>query len=58
MVILMFKVSIEQVDKTANEEIIIKCHEINDDVLSIVNKLKEKQQEMAAQTPQPGMQMQ
>ncbi len=40
----MFKVSIEQVDKAANEEIIIKCHEINDDVLSIVNKLKENDQ--------------
>ena len=38
----MFKISIEQIDKEKNEEIIIKCHEINDDVLSLVNKLKER----------------
>ena len=38
----MFKVSIEQVDLDKKEEIIIKCHEINDEVLALVNKLKEK----------------
>ena len=36
----MFKVSIEPIDKTKNEEIIIKCHEVNDEVLSILEKLK------------------
>ena len=36
----MFKVSIEQIDKTKEEEILIKCHEINNEVLSIVDKLK------------------
>ena len=36
----MFRVSIEPIDKTKAEEIIIKCHEVNDEVLSIVDKLK------------------
>ena len=36
----MFKVKIEQIDNNLDEEIIIKCHEINDDVLALVNKLK------------------
>ena len=36
----MFKVKIEQIDNNLDEEIIIKCHEINDDVLVLVNKLK------------------
>ena len=38
----MFKVSIEQIDNNKDEEIIIKCHEINDEVLSLIKKLKEK----------------
>lgn len=37
----MFKVSIEQIDNNKDEEIIIKCHEINDEVLSLMKKLKE-----------------
>ena len=36
----MFKVSIEEIDKTKEEEIIIKCHEVNSDVLSLVDKIK------------------
>ena len=39
----MFKLSIEQINKEENEEIIIKCHEINDDVLALVNRLKESE---------------
>lgn len=37
----MLKISIEQIDKTKDEEIVIKCHEINDEVLSLIEKLKE-----------------
>ena len=36
----MFKVSIEEIDKTKEEEIIIKCHEVNNDILSIVERIK------------------
>ena len=36
----MFKVSIEEIDKTTEEEIIIKCHEVNNDILSLVDKIK------------------
>ncbi len=36
----MFKFTIKQIDKSQDEEIVIKCHEINDDVLGIVEKLK------------------
>ena len=36
----MFKVSIEEIDKTKEEEIIIKCHEVNNDILSLVDKIK------------------
>lgn len=36
----MFKVSIEEIDKTKEEEIIIKCHEVNSDVMSLVDKIK------------------
>ena len=37
----MFKVSIEQIDENKEEEIIIRCHEINDEILSLMKKLKE-----------------
>ncbi len=36
----MFKVTIKQVDTSEDEEIIVKCHEINDEVLSVVERLK------------------
>ncbi len=36
----MFKVTIKQVDSNEDEEIIVKCHEINDEVLSVVERLK------------------
>ncbi len=36
----MFKVTITQIDESEDEEIIIKCREINDDVLKIVERLK------------------
>ena len=36
----MFKVTIKQIDANEDEEIIVKCHEINDEVLSVVERLK------------------
>lgn len=36
----MFKISITEIGKDQEEEVIIKCHEVNDEVLSIVKKLK------------------
>ena len=38
----MFKISIEQIDADLQEEVVIKCHEMNDYVLSLVKKLKEE----------------
>ena len=38
----MFKISIEQIDADEQEEVVIKCHEMNDYVLSLVKKLKEE----------------
>lgn len=37
----MFKVSIKQIDKSLEEEVVVKCHDINDEVLTIVQKLKQ-----------------
>lgn len=34
------KVSIEEISREQEEEIIIRCHEVNDDVLRLLNKLK------------------
>ncbi len=34
------KVSIEEISWEKDEEIIIKCHEMNDDILKLVNRLK------------------
>ncbi|MNW45645.1 putative HTH-type transcriptional regulator [compost metagenome] len=34
------KVSIEEISRDQNEEIIIRCHEVNDDILKLLNKLK------------------
>ena len=36
----MFKISITQIDKRLEEEVVVKCHEIDDEVLSLVQKLK------------------
>lgn len=36
----MFKVTITPINNNEEEEILIKCHEINDDVLSLMEKLK------------------
>ena len=36
----MFKVTIKQIDANEDEEIIVKCHEISDEVLSVVERLK------------------
>ncbi len=40
----MFKITIQQVDLKEEEEVIIKCHEINDDVTSLVERLKPTEQ--------------
>ncbi len=34
------KVSIEEISKDQQEEIIIRCHELNDEILKLLNKLK------------------
>lgn len=34
------KISIEEIDKNKQEEIIIKCHELNDEVLQILKQLQ------------------
>ena len=39
----MFKVTINQIDANKSEEIVINCHEINDEVLKIVEKLKKSE---------------
>lgn len=39
----MFKITIKQVDKTSEEEIIIRCHDIDDEVLSIIERLKKSE---------------
>lgn len=36
----MFKVTIQQVESNIDEEIIVKCHKISDEVLSVVENLK------------------
>lgn len=40
----MFKITIKQVEKTCQEEIIINCHEIDDEVLGIIDALKKSEQ--------------
>lgn len=37
----MFKVSIKQIDNNLDEEVVVKCHDINDEVLAIVQKLRQ-----------------
>ena len=39
----MFKITIKQIDISKDEEIVVKCHEINDEVLNIVEKLKKSE---------------
>ena len=39
----MFKVTIREIDKNEEEEIVVRCHEIDDEVLTIVNKLKKNE---------------
>jgi Response regulator of the LytR/AlgR family len=34
------KVSIEEISREQEEEIIIRCHEVNDDIVRLVNRLK------------------
>ena len=36
----MFKVTIKQVERDVEEEIVVKCHEISDEVLRVVEHLK------------------
>lgn len=36
----MFKILITEIGKDQEEEVVIRCHEVNDEVLSIVKKLK------------------
>ena len=36
----MFKITIQQIDRSRDEEIVVRCHEITDEVLSVVEKLK------------------
>lgn len=40
---MMFKVTIKQVDRSLEEEIIINCHDITDEVLDVVNRLKKNE---------------
>ena len=37
----MLKITIEQIDKNKEEEILVRCHNINDEVMAIINKLKQ-----------------
>ena len=39
----MFKITITQIGENDEEEIIVKCREINDEVLSIVERLKKNE---------------
>ena len=37
----MFKVTIKQIDGKEDEEIVVKCHEIDDEIMSVVEKLRQ-----------------
>ena len=39
----MFKITIKQIDKSREEEIIVNCHEIDDEVVSIENMLRKSE---------------
>lgn len=38
----MFKVTITQIDKREEQEVVVRCHDINGEVVSIVEKLKNR----------------
>ena len=40
------KVSIQEIPTFEEEEIVIKCHEINDDVMTLLNKLKTSEKQL------------
>lgn len=39
----MFKITIKQIDKSREEEIIVNCHEVDDEVVRIVNMLRKNE---------------
>lgn len=39
----MYKITIEQIDRDCDEEIVIRCHELSDEVTAIINKLKKSE---------------
>lgn len=39
----MFKISITEIGREQEEEVVIRCHEVNDEVLSIVQRLKKNE---------------
>ena len=40
------KISIQEIPTSEEEEVVIKCHEINDDVLALLNKLKTSERQV------------
>ncbi len=42
------KISVREVDSREEEEIIIKCHEMNDDILELLRRLKMNQNQLTA----------
>ncbi len=42
------KISVREIDSCEEEEIIIKCHEMNDDILDLVRRLKMNQDRLTA----------
>ena len=42
------KISVQEVDSCEEEEIIIKCHEMNDDIMELVRRLKMEQHRLTA----------
>ena len=39
----MYKITIEQIPRDKDEEIVIRCHELSDEVTAIINKLKKSE---------------
>ena len=39
----MYKITIEQIGRDRDEEIVIRCHELGDEVTAIINKLKKSE---------------
>lgn len=39
----MYKITIEQIPRDRDEEIVIRCHELNDEVTAVINKLKKNE---------------